>query len=243
MTNLEIIQELRESTFIDEDGQEFKLEFQKGLTKEEIEDYKSQFPNKTIDPELIEILRVTSGWEGYGPSPIIFDNATCYGYSELTPNATALAHDGFGNYWVLDLDDNGNLGKVFFSCHDPAVIVLNSQSLNEFLFHLLEFYKDPSNNHLNEIHDKTAFSIWKSGGSTVSKKEFINANPEFRIFLSKYVGDNWTIADLRKSENKDGFAWGKYGPNQLIERHPSKLIWVIKNKKQGIFARFVDKNR
>ena len=44
MTNLEIIEELKQSTFIDEDGEEYNLEFQDGLTEEQIENLKHQFP-------------------------------------------------------------------------------------------------------------------------------------------------------------------------------------------------------
>ena len=65
MTNLEIIDELKQSTFIDEDGDQYNLEFQEGLTDEQIEKLRDQFPNRTISDDLVEILKVTKGWDGY----------------------------------------------------------------------------------------------------------------------------------------------------------------------------------
>lgn len=72
MTSLEIIEELKQSTFIDEDGEEYNLEFQDGLTEEQIEDLKHQFPKKHIPEELVQILKVTKGWDGYGPEMVYF---------------------------------------------------------------------------------------------------------------------------------------------------------------------------
>lgn len=241
MNNLEIIKKLKDSTFTDEDGENYQLEFQAGLTDDEIEKIKPNFPNQTIDVELIDILNETKGWDGYGLEMVNFDSIGEFGFTELSPTSVTLGHDGFGNFWILDIDKSGKLGKVFFACHDPAVFVIHSQNLNEYLNHLLEFYKNPEKCHLNEIHDSTVMDIWKENKLCFSKTEFINSNPEYKDFLKKFEGDEWTVADLRDGQNKIGFAWGKFGSNQLTERHPSDLIWVIKNKKKGILSRLLGK--
>lgn len=241
MTNLEIIKKLKESSFIDEDGESYQLEFQDGLSDSAIEELKGQFPNKKIDNELIEILKETRGWDGYGPEMIYFDSIGEFGFWELSDNCLTLGHDGFGNYWILDLDKNGNLGKVFFACHDPAVFVIHSQNLNEYLNHLLEFYQNPDKCHLNEIHDKTVLDIWDENKLCISKTDFQNTNKEFIGFLSKYEGNEWTVADLRNGKNKDGFAWGRFGENQFTERHSTELVWIMKNKKKGFLSRLLGK--
>ena len=241
MTNLEIIGKLKESTFTDEDGEKYQLEFQDGLTDSEIEQLKEHFPNKNIDSEIIEILKETKGWNGYGPEKVYFDSIGQFGFWELSANSLTLGHDGFGNHWILDLNDNGKPNKVFFACHDPAVFVVHSQNLNEYLKHLLEFYESPDKCHMNEIHDKTVMTIWDENNLCSSKTEFENKNPEFRDFLKKFDGDEWTVADLRKGKNNDGFAWGKFGANQFTERHSTELVWVIKNKKKGFLSRLFGK--
>ena len=241
MTNLEIIKKLKTSTFTDEDGEKYQLEFQEGLTDSEIEQLKEQFPSNYIDDEIIEILKETRGWDGYGLEMVYFDSIGQFGFWELSANSLTLGQDGFGNYWILDISESGKANKVFFACHDPAVFVIHSQSLNEYLMHLLEFYESPNKSHLNEIHNKTTMTIWNENSFCLSKTMFENNNPEFRDFLKKFNGDEWTIADLRTGKNKTGFAWGKFGTNQFTERHPTVLIWVMKNKKKGFLSRLFGK--
>jgi len=241
MTNVEIIRKLKESTFTDEDGDNYQLDFQEPLTDDEIEQLKNNFPNSTVDPELIEILKETKGWDGYGPEMVYFDSIGEFGFTELSPYSITLGHDGFGNFWVLDIHSNGTLGKVYFACHDPAVFVINSQSLNEYLHHLLEFYQKPEGAHLNEIHEKTVMTIWNENLLCSPKPDFLSTNPEYSQYLNRFETDGWTVADLRSGKNKDGFAWGKLGSNQFTARHPNDLIWVIKNKKKGFLAKLFSK--
>ncbi|HAA12474.1 MAG TPA: hypothetical protein DCE41_12550 [Cytophagales bacterium] len=232
MTNLEIIQQLKTATFTDEDGEDYALEFHAGLTDQAIRELQAQFPNQTLAPELQEILTETRGWVGYGPEMVAFDSIDEFGFDYLIPHSITLGHDGFGNFWVLDLDSQGTPGKVYYACHDPAVLVIHSQSLNEYLQHLLAFYQGPEKNHLNEVHDDTVWEVWKSLPNASPKQEFLESNPDFNRFLEAFEGENWTVADLRMGQNKLGFAWGKFGFNQKITRHPTELVWVIENKKE-----------
>lgn len=239
MKNIEIIRKLKESIFTDEDGENYSLEFEEGLSDNEIEDLAKLFPNNKIDEELVEILRITRGWEGYGLEQVDFSSIRQFGFVELSPNSISLGHDGFGNFWILDILNDGTLGQVYYACHDPAVFVKYSENLNDFLKSLVEFYESPSENYLNEIHENVVYGIWKSGGEISEKFDFLNKNIEFKNYLSRFDGEEWVIADLRNSKNKDGFAWGKFGPNNLTERHPDQLIWVIKKKvkKKGLFGK------
>lgn len=241
MTNIEIIRKLRNSTFTDEDGEGYSLEFQNGLSESEIEELSKSFPNGTIASELAEILKETRGWDGYGPEQVDFSAIGQFGFLELSPNSITLGHDGFGNFWILDILNDSSLGNIYYACHDPAVLVKYSNNINEFLNSLIEFYESPSENYLNEIHDKTVFEIWKNGGNIFEKDEFVSKNKEFEGFLKEFEGDNWMIADLRNSKNKDGFAWGKFGPNNLTKRHYDQLIWVIKKKEKGLFKKLFGK--
>lgn len=237
MKNIEIIKKLRTSTFTDEDEEQYVLEFQEGLTNAEIDNLSKLFPNNTIDVELVEILRETKGWEGYGLEQLDFSSIGQFGFLELSPHSVTLGHDGLGNFWILDILDNGTLGHVYYACHDPAVFIKYSDDLNAFLNTLIEFYETPSENYLNEIHDKVVFDIWSSGGKVFEKTDFLNTNKEFDGFLQNFEGDEWVIADMRNAKNGDGFAWGKFGPNNLSKRHPHELIWVIKKKKKGFWAK------
>lgn len=241
MRNIEIIKALKESTFTDEDGEDYSLEFQEGLTDSEIKSLEQHFPNETIDDELKEILKETRGWDGYGLEGVDFSSIGQFGFTELSPNSITLGHDGFGNFWILDIANDGSLGHVYYACHDPAVFVKYSENLNRFLQSLIEFYESPSENYLDEIHEKVVFDIWQNGGNIHEKVDFIMNNNQFSDFLNEFEGDEWLIADLRNSVDKDGFAWGKFGPNNLTKRHSSELIWVIRKRKKGFFARLLGK--
>jgi len=237
MTNLEIIKELKESTFIDEDGDSYKLEFQNPLTNKEIEDLKLKFPHNTIPEELLDILKFTKGWDGYGAEMVYFDSISEFGFTGLFPQSISLGTDGFGNYWILDLLQNGQLGKVFFVCHDPAVMVLNAYNLNEHLSNLLDFYNDLIDSALISMDHSTVFRILKNNDNTLPKSEFSKLYPQYIEYLDQFEGDDWTVADLRDATNNDGFPWGKFGPRLEITRHPKELLWILKNKKKGILSR------
>ncbi len=237
MTNLEIIKQLRERIFTDEDGEQYSLEFLPPLTNNELDNLKSKFPNHHIAEELLEIMSMTKGWDGYGLEQVYFDSIGSFGFFELSPHSICMGHDGFGNYWVLDINKRGTLGKVFFVCHDPAVLIIHSQNLNEYLHHLLEFYENPDEGYLNEIHEKVVRTVWKENPNVSSKSEFLQSNPSYSKFLSPFEGGEWAVADLRKGDNKEGFAWGKYDSNQYTVRHNEDLVWVLKNKKKGFFNR------
>lgn len=237
MKNIEIIKKLKKSTFTNEDGENYTLDFQDGLTDSEIEKLAQSFPSKIIDSEIKEILKETRGWSGYGMEQVDFSSIGQFGLNEISPNSISLGNDGWGNYWILDILNDGSLGNVFYACHDPFVLIKYSDNLNEFLNTLIEFYESPSENYLNEIYNNVVFEIWENDGKITEKEDFIRENIEYSDFLSEFNGNDWVIADLRYAKNKDGFAWGKFGPNNLTKRHPKELIWVIKKKKKGFWER------
>jgi len=239
--NLEFIKIFKTSTFFFEDGESYQLDFKNGLTKEELNSLKLKFPNYNIDNELIEILKETKGWEGCLLNPVFFDSIDEFGFIELLPHSITLGHDGFGNFWVLEIKNNGNLGKVFFASHDPAVFVIFSENLNEFLFYLNEFYLNPKGSYLDDVHEVTVFDIWKLNPNIYEINEFRKNNSDYYDFLTEFTDENWIVADLRNGKIKDGFAWGRFGPNQFTKKHPEELIWVLQKKKKGFFAKLFGK--
>ncbi|MCW3786294.1 SMI1/KNR4 family protein [Plebeiibacterium sediminum] len=239
MENIEIIRKLKASTFTDEDGEKYTLEFQDGLTETEIDKLSNLFPNNTIATEIRDILKETCGWDGYGVDQVDFSSIAQFGFLELSPYSVTLGHDGLGNFWILDILNDGSLGHVYYVCHDPAVFIKYSENLNGFLSSLMEFYESPSTNFLNDIHDNVVYKIWKEGGKLIDKTDFLRENNQYSDFMSEFEGEDWVVADMRLSKETEGFAWGKFGPNNLTRRHPDDLIWVIKKKKRGLIGRLL----
>ncbi len=236
MTNLEIIHSLKKLSFSDINGAKYSLNFLPGLTNEELEHLKFQFPSNTIDKELLEVLKETKGWESKFDT-VLFDSIGEFGFWELSPYSVTLGQDGLGNSWILDIDKNGHLGKVFFACHDPAVFVIHSQNLNEYLSKLLSSYQGTNSSFEDEARFNSAMAIWDNDNLYKSKKDFLFKNQQFAKFINQFEGEEWTVADLREGRNDTGFAWGKFGSNQYTKRHEKELIWIFKNKKKSIFSR------
>jgi hypothetical protein len=237
MSTIEVIKKLKTSTFTDEDGQDYSLDFKPGLTEEELKSLKTKFPSNKIAGELLEILRETKGWEGYGLETAYFDTIDEFGFSQLIPHSVTIGNDGFGNSWVLEIMANGELGKIYFACHDPAVLAIYCDTLNEFFLTLAEFYQNPSNNYLNEVHDEVVMDIWSANSNSSDISEFKKGNADLHSFLNEFTDDHWVVADLRNKTKKEGFAWGRFGPNQFTKRHPNELIWVIQKKKKGFLSK------
>ncbi|MEQ8416232.1 MAG: SMI1/KNR4 family protein [Imperialibacter sp.] len=241
MTNVEIIKRLKKSTFTDEDGEKYTLDFELALTADELEFLRTKFPSGRIADELVEILKETKGWSGYGLESVYFDSIDEFGFTELIPHSICLGHDGFGNHWILEIKDNGHLGKIYFACHDPAVLVIYCETLNEFFRSLEEFFEKPDDNYLNDVHDKVVMDIWKLAPNTFDIADFRKDNDNLNSFLNEFTDDDWVVADLRKGNKCDGFAWGRFGPNQHTKKHPTELVWVIRKKRKGFLSKLFGK--
>ncbi|WP_339788967.1 SMI1/KNR4 family protein [uncultured Imperialibacter sp.] len=237
MTNVDIIKKLKKSTFTDEDGEKYKLGFELALTDDEILHLSKRFPSGKIAVELEEILKETKGWSGYGLETAYFDSIDEFGFTELIPHSVTLGHDGFGNYWVLEVKDDGDLGSIYFACHDPAVLVLYCKTLNEYFESLVEFFESPDHNYLNEVHEKVVMDIWKTTPNTDEIADFRKKNSDLSSFLAEFTDDDWVVADLRRAKKADGFAWGKFGPSQFTKKHPTESVWVIRKKKKGFLSK------
>ena len=88
---------------------------------------------------------------------VTFDGIGQFGFEEFFPNQVQLAGDGFGNFWILDINKNGNWGNVFYVCHSPAVIIKHSDNLTQFIEHVNEFGKNGKKSNLDIIHEEVVF--------------------------------------------------------------------------------------
>lgn len=239
MTVTEQLKSLLNVNYVSEDGDEYKIELLPGLTDHEIDNLAKGLPTGQIPNDVRELLRFTKGFEFYGIDGITFDGVGQFGFENIFPYSVQLGHDGFGNFWILDVDSKGNWGNVFYVCHDPAVVVKHSDSLSEFIKHIDEYGKDIENSNLNIIHEKTVFDIWKNHNGFIELSEARNSNDTTLKTFALTLADNFVVADLRGKSNKSGFAWGKFGPDlDKTIKCESELIWGIeKPEKKGFFSK------
>ncbi|HEX8577710.1 MAG TPA: SMI1/KNR4 family protein [Flavobacterium sp.] len=239
MTPTEKLTSILAEQYISEDGDKYKVELKKGLTNQQIDELAKMLPTGQIPIEIRELLHFASGFEFYGLEEVTFDGVGQFGLEEFFPNSIQLAGDGFGNFWILDIDKNGNWANVFYVCHDPAVIVKHSYNLTQFIEHVNDFGKNGNESNLDIIHEKVVMDIWSKDNGFIELKSARQSNDTILKKFALSLPDNFVIADLRNNTNQSGFAWGKFGSNiDNVRRHETELIWGIEKPiKKGVLSK------
>jgi hypothetical protein len=172
-----------------------------------------------------ELLKFARGFEGSAVDLVDFTGRHAYGHYEIFPHGLTIAGDGFGNFWVVDLSaSSADFGPIYYACHDPPVIVLQSHSLSGFLNDLIRV--SPEDSPIDFVHEEAAMSIWEDDPHAVTREEaLLSADSELREFASAAPA-GCLIADLRRAEPGGGFCWGKFGPDTQILRHPDAPMFA-----------------
>src|SRR5262245_40200057 len=139
MTLAQRFEGLRGRRFADEDGEEYELALLPPMAAHEIAELEKKLPCP-IPGDIRALLSVTRGLEN-APLDVfvIAEIMDGFGIDEIFPCAWPIAHDGVGNYWVIDvLPSSTTSGPIYFACHDAPVIVYQSADLGQFLDALLE---------------------------------------------------------------------------------------------------------
>ncbi|WP_207430978.1 SMI1/KNR4 family protein [Sabulibacter ruber] len=221
--------------YVNEDEEEYTVELLPGMRETELAAFKRRLPNQFLPPEIEELLRFSTGFLFSGLEKIRFDAFDEFGFEELFPRSIQLAGDGYGNFWVLDLDAKGNWGPVYYVCHDPAVVVKHSDSLAHFIKDVDEFGRLGSASKMDKIHEEKVFTIWEAVPEFTEQHKGDLGLPQ--SFLQTLPAQ-FMIADLTKQPVGTGFAWGKSGANPVIVRFEDKPIWVLERKaKKGFLSR------
>ncbi|KKX46623.1 SMI1/KNR4 family protein [Sphingobacterium sp. IITKGP-BTPF85] len=239
MTPTEKLKSILSEQYVSEDGDEYQVELKEGLTDYQIDELAKGLPTGQIPIDIRELLKFASGFEFFGLEKVTFDEIGQFGFEEFFPYSVQLAGDGFGNFWILDVDKNGNWGNVFYVCHDPAVIVKHSENLTQFIEHVHDFGKNGNKSNLDIIHEKVVINIWNNDNGFIELENARQSNDETLKNFTISLSDNSVIADLRNKPNQSGFAWGKFGPNiEKARRHETELIWGIeKIEKKGFLSK------
>lgn len=231
MTPKQQLESILSSQYESEEGDLYKVELLDGMTNDEIEKFKKQLPANNLSNEIEELLRFSKGFEFYGLEEVRFDAFGQFGFEELFPNSIQLTGDGFGNFWVLDIDSNGNWNSVYYVCHDPAVIVKHSENLAEFIKHVDEFGLKGNQSNLDIIHEKIVMEIWSEKVGIMEKNEKDYDFEKGQIELPEM----FLVADLTNKPIKTGFPWGKSGPNTKIIRLTNEPIWIVEKRVKQSF--------
>jgi cell wall assembly regulator SMI1 len=235
MTPLEQLKLIKDERYESEEGRDYGIILKEGLSEDEIDRLAAKLPGSQIPPAIRELLRFTTGFSFLGPDEVNFDDIGQFGFENIFPAAIRLARDAGGNCWIVDVNPEGEWGHVFFVCHDPAVVVKQSEDLTEFIQQLDELGKNREQSTLSVFLDRTALRIHRQDDGFMDiASARSSADPVLREFAAM-LPDHFVVADLRDTPIQTGFAWGKYGPDiDDAVRHEQELLWGFgtKNRKK-----------
>lgn len=204
------------------------MQVQPGYSKQDVEELATHFPQKHIPDEMAELLRFCPALQFERIGEVRFDAVHEAVFEELFPCALPLAHDGAGNVWIVDIDSNGNWGKVLYLCHDPAVVAVQSQNLADFLLHIHEYEQEASSSSIEVVMEERVYDIWHQAKGFIDYHTATHDGDELLQSFASTFGENTLFADLRDSSPSQGFAWGKVAPTlHKAVKHDSALLWAF----------------
>lgn len=209
-----------------------ELKLRPALSEEELRAFEKTLPGK-LPAEVAELLRYTAGFHSECIGEIDF-TATVhrFEFKEIAPHGIALAVSNEGNFWVVDIHENGDWGNVFFFCHDPPVAIIQFDTLLAFTEAAL------GNRRINDEANRLACEVWENSQAGLIKADAVGLDPQLRAFAES-LPDNFRIFDLRDQAPLKGFAWGRHGPDMVCKRASFGPIFAVEERpaKKGLFAR------
>jgi hypothetical protein len=243
MDPVEVVRKARETELVDPDGGEVVLDIAPGLSEDEIERLRAELAIP-LPRELTALLAETRGIDGI--EPIDFTGRTMdVELADVSPSGLPIAGDGFGNFWALDLTpEQVDVAPVFFTCHDPPVILYQGPSLGHFLHELLRMYEPPHASLVDDVREDRLFNVWSTNPGTIDRAGALAGDEDLRAFAAA-LDDSFLFVDLRSPEIGMGFSWGRYGPRTEVRRYGYERLFAYARpeKKPGLFRRLAGRAR
>ncbi len=239
MDPVEEIRRAQATSLVDEDGDEVVLECAPPLTEAEIEQLQAEVGG-ALPRELRALLEYTAGIDGTALDTIDFTGQNmAFEERNLFPSGLAIAHDGFGNFWVLDLiPDEAETASVFYACHDPPVVLYQSGDIGHFLRETFRMQMPPHESLVDDVHEDRLFNVWRENPATLNHAAAAAGDEQLRSFAAE-LDERFVFVDLRSPEVGMGFSWGRYGPQTELRRYRYERLFAYAppEKEPGLLRR------
>lgn len=225
-------------SLVDEDGEAVSPTVAPGLTESEIGEAERRLGH-TYPTELRNLLRRTRGLAGLLEEVDFSGLIDGQALDEVFPSIATIAHDGYGNFWAVDLlRENGSWGPIWFLSHDPPVALFQCDGLAVFLDELARMFTPPHASLLDDVHEDRLFEVGRRPvGVPAQDVTAQTDDPVLRAFADE-IGPEWTIVDVREALPGMGFDWGRYGPRTELRRSGTDQIFAMRRpEKRGLFRR------
>lgn len=213
------------------DGEFERLDLLPPMPETEIEELTARIPCP-LPTSVRELLRHTRGFANGPLESLEFGGLGSFEFPEIFPCPIDLAHDGFGNYWVADLTTaSADWGPIYFVCHDPPVIVLQSPNLAHFLEEILKLGNPGGpRSELDLVHEDRAMRIWTENPEMLSVDECLRSGDPVLEAFARELPEGFEVRDLRKAAVGDGFSWGRYGPRTENRRAGEAPVFAYQRR-------------
>ena len=126
---------------------------------------------------------------------------------------------------------------MFFTCHDPPVVLYQSPNLAHFLREAFRMLTPPHEGLVDDVHEDRLFNVWGTDHGILTHAQALAGDATLSQFAARF-DEGHTFADLRDPQVGEGFAWGRHGPRTIVVRHEDVLLFAIaKPEKQAGWLR------
>ena len=239
MRLVEIIERAQDRELTDEDGEVLALDMLPGLDEQALARFESSLPC-ALPEDVRELLRFCRGFDGVVVDQVDFTGRDMmFEPAVLFPHGVAIASDGFGNYWVVDLSpDSTEFGPVWFACHDPPVVLYQSRGVREFLEELFKMCEPPYTSLVDDVHEDRIRGVWRNNPGVLSYRDCVGSEDAVLREFAVALDPSFEIIDLRAAAPGDGLSWGRYGPRTVLRRHGVLPVFAYQRRK-GLLARIL----
>ncbi len=236
-----IIEAALHQNLVNADGKSIRIRLLPGLLKEELDELARTLP-VAIPRDIRELLMFCSGIDG-AFEEIDFSGRTMrdgFG-TEFFPHGLPIAHDGFGNYWVVDLPPgDSDLAPIYYCSHDAPVVLLQSENIAQFVSEVFKMFIPPHTSRIDDVHEDRLFDVWRKNPGVMTHANAIACpDREIQTFAAS-LGPDFEIIDLRNAAVGMGFSWGRYGPRTEVKRFGGLAIFAYrKPEKKSLMSRLL----
>lgn len=225
------IQQTAAREFVDEDGQEARFQLLPPLTDSEIQELEGRLP-LPLTQDVRDLLSYTCGFAESPLESLVFSGLDGLEFPELLPGGHPIAHDGFANYWVIDLVPGSDTwGPIVYIAHDPPVMVYQAPDIYTFLEEMVKLWDPPYRGALDDVHEACAHQVWRENPAVYPVSAWLEAGDEIQREFANNLTNDFLCVDLRNAKVGDGFSWGRYGPNTVVRRHGWHRLFAYQQRK------------
>lgn len=234
------IYEGREVRFPDDDDSKFTVTLRDGLDAAQMDALQQAWPFPIPD-DYRTLLTYCAGFESSPHEAFGFDLKPVSDFLELIPYSIEIAADGFGNYWLLELQPDGHaLGPIWYLCHDAPVLLLQSNTLHDFIVETFKLVADGERSLVDYVHEDAMMDIWYNNPGLLKVSACRQHSDEEMREFAKTLDDEFVICDLRNAQPGEEFSWGRAAKQEII-RHKNYPIFAFQMKR-SLLDRILGRN-